>query len=154
MNTFTDQYALVKGTREALFTYCESIPYEDYTHRLDEFAGASMQYLLIHVAYCYRNWIGVQGLQLSEFKSAIHNANEIRLVFREIDTLVERFIDKYQDRWNVPLIVEIPFQDELEPRTPLYMFTHTITHEFHHKGQIVSIGRHLGHIPPVTDLMG
>jgi hypothetical protein len=42
MNTFTDQYALVKRTREALFTYCESIPSEEYVHGLDEFAGASI----------------------------------------------------------------------------------------------------------------
>ena len=29
--------------------------------------------------------------------------------------------------------------------TPLWLLTHTETHEFHHKGQIVSVARHLGY---------
>ncbi|MFP3360862.1 DinB family protein, partial [Planococcus sp. SIMBA_143] len=34
-----------------------------------------------------------------------------------------------------------------------WLYTHTATHEFHHKGQIVKIGRKLGYIPPDTDLI-
>lgn len=35
----------------------------------------------------------------------------------------------------------------------LKLFTHVITHEFHHKGQIISLKRHLGYIPAVTDIL-
>ncbi len=37
--------------------------------------------------------------------------------------------------------------------TPLWLLTHTETHEFHHKGQIVSMARHLGYTPPNTILI-
>ncbi len=150
-----EQYSCIKRTREALFSYCESIPYADYVRRLDSFGGTSMCDLLVHVSYCYLNWIGRQGLQLTEWNEIPPQpeVGAVRTIFREIDTLVDRFIHTYEGKWDVPVIVEIPWQDEPEPRTPLYMFTHTITHEFHHKGQIVSIGRQLGHVPPMTDLI-
>jgi uncharacterized damage-inducible protein DinB len=33
------------------------------------------------------------------------------------------------------------------------IFTHVITHEFHHKGQILSLSRHLGYTPVDTDII-
>ncbi|MCB0624495.1 MAG: hypothetical protein KDC43_11415, partial [Saprospiraceae bacterium] len=33
------------------------------------------------------------------------------------------------------------------------LFTHVVTHEFHHKGQILSLTRHLGFVPVDTDVM-
>ena len=37
--------------------------------------------------------------------------------------------------------------------TRIWLLTHTETHEFHHKGQIASMARHLGYVPPNTDLI-
>ncbi len=37
--------------------------------------------------------------------------------------------------------------------TPFELFTHVITHEFHHKGQVLSLSRHLGYIPVDTDII-
>ncbi|WP_244950894.1 DinB family protein [Pedobacter suwonensis] len=36
---------------------------------------------------------------------------------------------------------------------PLQLFTHVITHEFHHKGQIMSLSRHLGYTPVDADII-
>ncbi|RZL05047.1 MAG: hypothetical protein EOO89_27250 [Pedobacter sp.] len=33
------------------------------------------------------------------------------------------------------------------------IFTHVITHEFHHKGQSMTMSRLLGHTPPDTDIL-
>ena len=33
------------------------------------------------------------------------------------------------------------------------LFTHVVTHEFHDKGQILSLTRHLGFVPVDTDVM-
>ncbi|RZK68975.1 MAG: hypothetical protein EOO92_22520, partial [Pedobacter sp.] len=33
------------------------------------------------------------------------------------------------------------------------LFTHVITHEFHHKGQIMSMMRLIGYIPPDADII-
>lgn len=150
-----EQYELIKRTREALFSYCESIPNEDYVHQLDSFGGASMRDLHIHIADCYLFWIGKQGLHLTEMIEipVQSEAAVTRTVFREVDVIVERFIRTYAGKWNVPVTVDVPWQGETAALTPLWLFTHTITHEFHHKGQIVSISRHLGHLPPDTDLV-
>ena len=37
--------------------------------------------------------------------------------------------------------------------TPLQLFTHTITHEFHHKGQVMSMSRLLGYVPVDADII-
>jgi uncharacterized damage-inducible protein DinB len=36
---------------------------------------------------------------------------------------------------------------------PRWLFTQAVTHEFHHKGQIVTIARQLGYQPVETDLV-
>lgn len=37
--------------------------------------------------------------------------------------------------------------------TSLELFSHVITHEYHHKGQVLSISRHLGYTPVDTDII-
>ncbi len=49
--------------------------------------------------------------------------------------------------------IEGQFSGEKFVATPLWLFTHTMTHEFHHKGQIATMGRMKGHIPPDLDLI-
>jgi uncharacterized damage-inducible protein DinB len=54
--------------------------------------------------------------------------------------------------------MEIPLNNTLSRNrqvsaTPLQLFTHLLTHEFHHKGQIMTMCRLLGHIPPDTDVI-
>ncbi|MCY9423036.1 DinB family protein, partial [Bacillus paralicheniformis] len=39
-------------------------------------------------------------------------------------------------------------------KTPHQLLIHSITHEFHHKGQIVAMLRLLGYIPNNTDILG
>ncbi|MFI5159066.1 MAG: DinB family protein [Sphingobacteriales bacterium] len=38
-------------------------------------------------------------------------------------------------------------------RSPFELFTHVTTHEFHHKGQVVSMSRQLGYTPVDTDVI-
>lgn len=38
--------------------------------------------------------------------------------------------------------------------TPRKLFMHTVTHEYHHKGQIMAMDRQLGYEPPNTDVLG
>ncbi|MEH6996494.1 DinB family protein, partial [Neobacillus drentensis] len=43
---------------------------------------------------------------------------------------------------------------ELLSITPRKLLLHTITHECHHKGQIVAMLRQMGYEPPNTDVLG
>jgi uncharacterized damage-inducible protein DinB len=37
--------------------------------------------------------------------------------------------------------------------SPLEVFTHVMTHEYHHKGQLLSLSRQLGYTPIDTDVI-
>ncbi len=49
--------------------------------------------------------------------------------------------------------IDITINDKIIIANPLKLFTHVITHEFHHKGQILSLSRHLGYVRVDTDII-
>jgi uncharacterized damage-inducible protein DinB len=155
MDLFVHQYEWIRRTRELLFRYCETVSPADYVKELEIFGGDSIRNLHAHVADCYRVWLGSRGLGKSLPKitpDSINCVQEIREAFRKTDDLVHEFLNEFADRWDNT--VQVCFEEgESAEISSLWLFTHTITHEFHHKGQIVKIGRHLGYIPPDTDLI-
>lgn len=78
----------------------------------------------------------------------------VRVQFAEVDELVQRFLYEHDNRWYEPIEQDESWQGYPKAPTPLLLFTHTVTHEFHHKGQIVSMARHLGYPPPADDRLG
>jgi uncharacterized damage-inducible protein DinB len=92
------------------------------------------------VANCYRRWLGNFGpvdpavSSRSTPSSACPDVAAMRQSFAEVDALVGRFLETDRVSWQQePLTV-----------SALWLFTHTTTHEFHHKGQIVLFGREAG----------
>ncbi|MCB0640529.1 MAG: ATP-binding cassette domain-containing protein, partial [Phaeodactylibacter sp.] len=47
----------------------------------------------------------------------------------------------------------LEFDGKPQETEALKLFTHVITHEFHHKGQVLSFSRHLGYTPVDTDVL-
>ncbi|MNY69859.1 DinB family protein [compost metagenome] len=60
------------------------------------------------------------------------------------------FISKMDD-FEDEIVYEV--QNIKNSAKPFKVFTHVITHEYHHKGQILSLSRHLGYTPVDTDIM-
>lgn len=154
------QYEWIKATRQTLFSYLDSMPLEDL-HKETPFVGSgSIIKTHIHVADCYRYWLGSFAFQQkrADFKFAsedeIKNADvgKVRQRFKWADETVGRFMGKYENRWLDEIANEVKWQTEPWSITPLWLLTHTQTHEFHHKGQIVSMTKYLGYNPPNTDL--
>ncbi|MDR0138591.1 DinB family protein [Metabacillus idriensis] len=155
MDVFVSQYDWVQRTRESLFHYCETLSPSDYVKNLETFGGDSIRSLHAHVADCYRVWLGDRALgkSLPKIKpESIKNVQEMREVFKKTDGLVHEFLNEFEGKWDQNVQVSFASGDSVKI-TSLWLFTHTITHEFHHKGQIVKIGRQLGYIPPDTDLI-
>ena len=156
MDVFVNQYEWIRRTREVLFRYCESMSQSDYVRELESFGGDSIRSLHVHVADCYRVWLGSRGLGQTLPKitadTAI-NVKEMRRIFQKTDDIVHEFLNKFQGNWDKTIQVSFEEGDSTEI-SALWLFTHTVTHEFHHKGQIVKIGRQLGYTPPDTDLIG
>ena len=155
MELFEKQYEWIKRTRELLFRYCETLPEEDYVKEVEAFGGDSIRNLHVHVADCYRFWLGKRALGKTMpqlLPESVHNVQEMREIFKKTDDLVEEFLAEFKGKWDNTVQVTFPKEGTVD-FTALWLFTHTATHEFHHKGQIVKIGRYLGHIPPDTDLI-
>ena len=150
-----EQYGLVKGSRNTLFEYCMGIKPEDLLAGNTSFGrGGSIRNLLVHIANTYEFWIGRTALK-KEFEftpyESINNIDEVVTLYKNVDLLVYEFLTSLEsgDLAEVPYLIG----GTGGSAAPFTIFSHVITHEFHHKGQILSMSRHLGYIPVDTDIM-
>jgi uncharacterized damage-inducible protein DinB len=94
----------------------------------------------------------MQGNRSLFSEEDITSVNQLKDIFKVVDATMAVFCS------NVGL-------DPIQPvkgfkwvdkyiETDIYgVFSHVITHEFHHKGQSMTMSRMLGHLPPDTDVM-
>jgi uncharacterized damage-inducible protein DinB len=148
------QYIFVTSSRQVLLEYCQKISENDFVAENSSFGRGSIRNLLVHIGNTYEFWIGKHALNLEINFTAydtIKDASHAKDFFLTIDALVTRFIDVYSGRELEELVLQL--NDQKATASPLKLFTHVITHEFHHKGQVLSLSRHLGYIPVDTDIM-
>ena len=150
-----EQYELIQESRKVLFEYCKTVTSIDFLNENSSFGrGGSMRNLLTHIANTYEFWISKHGLNKDiSFTSynSIQNINDVIELFKKVDAAISEFIE----------LVEMPEKKQINfeingtksSTTPFKLFTHVVTHEFHHKGQVLSISRHLGYTPIDTDIM-
>ncbi|WP_123041046.1 DinB family protein [Cohnella candidum] len=156
------EYAWVRQTRGILFDFCGGLEPESLTRPLDGFGYASIRDMLVHTADCYRAWIGSFILSKTNKpltpKEDIPNISldGIRAIFDQADALVAELLGSPDSYMDEPIDKVIPWRTTGETLTitPRKLLMHTVTHEYHHKGQIVSMIRHLGYVPPNTDVLG
>lgn len=151
---FERQYHMIQSARRALLDYCDSLTTEDFLTENSTFGRGSIRNLLVHNAYTYQYWLGVQALgkdlPFPGYESVTGNA-AARLLFEKTDAVVGEFIARFQSDAFHPLRATL--REHTFDTTPLELFTHAISHEFHHKGQILSLSRHLGYTPVDTDVI-
>ncbi|PWV98674.1 putative damage-inducible protein DinB [Paenibacillus cellulosilyticus] len=155
------QYDWVKSARNNLFAFLEEIPPLLLHQALPSFGRGTILKTHIHVADSYRLWLGSfafrlppdhhQDISIDKIKRA--DVPFVRNLFAEVDDTVQRFLNATND-WSEPIVHPVFWQDEPHVASPLHLFTHVVTHEFHHKGQIVSMARQLGYPPPADDRLG
>ncbi|WP_123043838.1 DinB family protein [Cohnella candidum] len=153
------QYDWIRAVRENLFAFMEEIPPEKLHQTIPEFGRGSIIRTHAHVGDSYRFWLGSFAFRkINEHKDIFVDEHaDVRFVrdrFAEVDEMVLRFLNEYRDRWSEPIVQDESWQGYPKAPTPMLLFTHTMTHEFHHKGQIVSMARHLGCPPPADDRLG
>jgi uncharacterized damage-inducible protein DinB len=149
----TQQYEIIKGARHALFSYCETMD-GDIFKKIDIFNNNCISDLLIHNANTYISWLdnfGLDGSRTFHSSSDVNSLNGIKTIFDQIDLAVKDFLKKYSDGYLQPQTKHIARKGITLTLTPLQLFTHVTTHEFHHKGQMLTMSRLLGYIPTDTD---
>ncbi|MGE0588214.1 MAG: DinB family protein [Cyclobacteriaceae bacterium] len=155
MEAATKQYTFVKGSREVVFNFCETMSAEHFTKPVEHFGRGSICSTHAHVADTYIHWIGKFGLQKEiEYLNpkTVNSVDALRREFIKVNKLIEEFFEKFYDDSDELLERNIPDRGKVG-FSPLKLFTHVITHEFHHKGQMMSMARINGYTPPDTDLI-
>jgi len=110
--------------------------------------------MLVHNINTYISWIDNFGLDRSRtfYKNAdINSLDEIKQLFEQADLIVNDFLTIYSDNYLKSQTKYIARKGIKLTLSPLQLFTHVITHEFHHKGQMLTMSRLLGYIPADTD---
>ena len=154
-NYCKEQYELVRESRQVLFDYCKTISENHFITENSLFGrGGSIRNLLVHIANTYEFWIARHGLGknivFTKYTSQESIFDVIKL-FNLVDDMMYQFIDILKNNGNTPVQYEI--NGVKNSADPFKLFSHVITHEFHHKGQILSLSRHLGYLPVDTDIM-
>lgn len=155
MSILHQQYHLLRERRETFFEYCESLHPAHLGQGLESFGGRSIGFMLVHVADTYFSWLGdFTGLGKDPAGGgAFDNMKKARLRFDQVNALANAFLDHYQPEFNQLVTNHVAGRELALTLTPLQLFTHVITHEYHHKGQAVSMSRQLGYEPIDTDLV-
>lgn len=147
------QYSLVQSSRSVVFDFCEKFQHGDYVKGVT-FDGKSICNLHVHIANTYQGWIMTiaRNLQVARYKDADYQSLlSVKNLFQEIDNMVLNFIQDSSDIWLKG--IETDIRDKKYSLTHAQIFTHVITHEFHHKGQILMLARQMGYAPPDTDII-
>ena len=149
-----EQYEYIKGSRNVLFEYCKTISPEDFINQNTSFGrGGSIRNLLVHIANTYEFWIANLALQKKVTYAEYENhltIQDVITLFDAVNIFMEELISKI-DSFEGEIVYEI--QGNKSSAAPFKLFSHVITHEYHHKGQILSLSRHLGYTPVDTDIM-
>ncbi|UKJ07820.1 DinB family protein [Solitalea lacus] len=153
MTVFEEQYQLIKSSREVVFGFCESMTLEHFNQPVPNFGRGSIKATLLHVSNAYVSWLSRFALQTHEYflqNDEVESLSDIKKEFHRADEAVKTILSIYK----IPGQRIIGMRNDVQMNFSLMeIFTHVITHEFHHKGQIMSMGRILGYVPPDADII-
>lgn len=154
-NLLHTQYALIKESRQVVFQFLEVQVMGDISRPLSAFNEKTISYMFIHIANTYIAWTGNFALESAEAyydQDDPVNLDQLRNIFAQVDGIMRRFMDHFAENPIQP-VKGYKWPEKYIETDAYGIFTHVITHEFHHKGQAMTMARLLGHIPPDTDVM-
>jgi uncharacterized damage-inducible protein DinB len=159
MNNSTEylaqQYQLVLGSRNVVMEYCHKLD-EKLFVKLSSFNDKSISDLLVHITHVYTLWLGQFALKREVTfadSDKINSLEMLQQLYENVNKLVGEFLKHAEQTSGKEISGEAGSPPQRIIRSPFEIFTHVITHEFHHKGQILIMGRQLGLAPPDTDII-
>ena len=151
---FVQQYALIQGSRTVVLDFLQQQLPDDAFSAVSHFNGNTPGKMMLHIANVYFHWIGnfSLGLDMDLYPDRhVSSISVLQSIFEEVDQLMEIYLNQFGD---------IPYErisGTISGRNlefdVLKLFTHVITHEFHHKGQVMSMCRLLGYPPVDADVI-
>ncbi|HMI03855.1 MAG TPA: DinB family protein [Pedobacter sp.] len=155
MSLLENQYDLIKGSRAAVFRFLEKEVKNDVFIPVAAFNNNTIAATLVHIVNTYLSWAGNFAMKMDRTfynEQGFSSLTEVKKLFEDADRIIEQFLDKFAEEYE-QLVANYKSGNRYVEATILAVFTHMTTHEFHHKGQIMSMCRLLGHTPPDTDII-
>jgi uncharacterized damage-inducible protein DinB len=149
------QYALVQSSRSAVFDFIDIHVGADLNSPVAAYNNQTIRYFLVHNANTYLQWLGYFALKAPFVLLNDEEFADISLIYslyKQVDATMMDFLETFAEKLEGQ-VQGVLSRNRQVSTTPLQLFTHVITHEFHHKGQIMSMCRLLGHTPPDTDVI-
>ncbi|MDM7914044.1 MAG: DinB family protein [Candidatus Eisenbacteria bacterium] len=116
-------------------------------------AGKSIADILRHSLGTIEFWMSVlEGRSHEAFPAEEHSdIPSLARLARLVDGRLQKLLGEADPEWfGRSHSFRFPDGHE-EDLVPAWVVLHVLTHEYHHKGQVVSIARSLGYTPPETD---
>lgn len=137
-----------------LLDHVATIPAAAYEKQVTGFGSPTLRQQVLHIFNCEGFWI--QVLQGSPYQdrdpAGFPTVADARLLQYEVRLQTLELLKAFSDQ-QLNSDTELRFPDgDVAVRTPALVLHHVLTHAFHHKGQIVTMCRLLGHPAPDTDL--
>jgi uncharacterized damage-inducible protein DinB len=148
------QYDLVKDMRSVLLNWCAAMEPDHFVTPVPGFQDKSMRDLLVHITHAYTFWIGHFALQKKYpyvREKELPSVASVAALYHDVDTMMNNFLNRYQHNTAERVVDEV--RKKSSTLSALQLFTHAVTHEFHHKGQILTMGRYHGYTPVDTDII-
>jgi uncharacterized damage-inducible protein DinB len=137
-----------------LLDHMSTIPAGDYAREVPGFGFPTARAQVVHILNCEGFWIHtLQTLPFEDQDPADWpTVSDARVLQREVRRKTLNYLSDLSEQ-HLNAGIELHFSDgDTAVRTPALILHHVLTHAFHHKGQIVSMCRILGHPAPDTDL--
>jgi uncharacterized damage-inducible protein DinB len=137
-----------------LLDHLSTIPAGEYSKEVPGFGFPTLRAQVLHILNCEGFW--VQTLQALHFENEDPanwpTVSDARVLQGEVSLKTLNYLSGLNEQ-RLNAGTELHFSDgDSAVRTPALVLHHVLTHAFHHKGQIVSMCRHLGYPAPDTDL--
>ncbi len=139
----TLQFESVQGSRNEMFRYCSLISPTHFVQPIENFGHSSIRNLLVHVANASLYWLAEYALKkpASYGKAdSFYTVEQIRPLYDQMDLVMKEFLTSFPEN-DKPITGWVKWVKKDLTVTPLQLFTHVVTHMFHHKGQILSMSR-------------
>ena len=137
-----------------LLDHLSTVPAGDYAKDVPGFGFPTLRAQVVHILNCEGFWI--QTLQAFPYEdqdpAGCPTVSDARVLQRKVSLKTLNYLSSISEQ-RLNAGTELYFSDgDTAVRTPALVLHHVLTHAFHHKGQIVSMCRILGHPAPDTDL--
>ncbi len=138
-----------------MLDHIATLPEGSYSTRLNGFGFPTIGEQVIHILQCEALWIHraqaipFEGWSMENYP-AIQDARVLHGIARGGTSAYLSGLTDQQLNKELTMRASDGFEITC---TPAHVIHHALTHAFHHKGQIVSMCRILGHPAPDTDML-